>query len=77
MAIRGWAAKDATGIDTKTVGATKRSAMVNWIVAGQSNRRRVMVFDWWTDEQIEGTWTALSSGHASLVEVEITEVVEV
>lgn len=53
--IEGWAVTDETGIDIKTVSATRRAAIVNWIVVKQ----RLPITTMHSDAQIEALWQEL------------------
>lgn len=70
----GWAVRTSHSFDMRTVGPTRRSAIVNWLVAGQYNPRPVMVLATTTDVQIERAWERRDAASgAEVVEVVVTE----
>lgn len=72
--ITGWAVRTICGIDTFTVSATRRAAIVNWLVAGEHNQRRVMIFAHHDDALIERRWASRSRNLlAEVIQVTITE----
>lgn len=54
--VHAYAAVDDTGIDVKTVSHTKLAAIVNWLVAGRSNLRHVMVMNTDSEAIIMAHW---------------------
>lgn len=69
--ITGWAIRDKTGILARTVGPTRRSAVVNWLVA----ERGMMITNGHSDALIEQVFQAQSGSEtrARAVTVEIAE----
>lgn len=68
----GWAVSTTHGIDIRTVGPTRRSAIVNWLVAGEHNAFPCAVVAYHTDAQIERMWRGRSArSGAEVVEVVI------
>lgn len=73
-AVTGWAVSTTHGIDIRTVGPTRRAAIVNWLVAGEHNEFPCVVLAFHTDAQIERMWRGRSArSGAYAVEVVITE----
>lgn len=71
----GWAVKGPNGLELETAGPTRRSALVNWLVAGDSNPARMMLFENDSDASIEHYWRARADiARAMVVQVNITEV---
>lgn len=50
----GWGVVDADGLDIATVGPTRRSAIVNWLVV----KAKVMVYNHNSNDWIEKAWEA-------------------
>ena len=54
--VTGWAVRTSHGIDIRTVGPTRRSAIINWLVAGEFNPNKYQIGRACPDEQIEAAW---------------------
>ena len=67
----GWAVAGSNDqVDLRTVGETRRSALVNWLVAGVG----IAVYTYTTDEQIENAWDMMSKKLGTrVIEVQIME----
>lgn len=62
-AVFGWAVLDGE-IKVNTVAATRRAAIVNWLMT----ERRVIAFNDWSDTMIEDWWEK-EKGEAEAIEV--------
>lgn len=65
--VTGWAVAKDGRILVKTVSPTRNDALVNWLATDG----HTMVMDNATDQQVEGLFNQIKTGHEAVVEVEI------
>jgi hypothetical protein len=70
MKATGWAVAKDGHILVRTVSPTRNIALVNWLIT----EGRTMVLDTASDQQIEGLFNQIKTGHEAVVEVEIRAV---
>lgn len=74
--IKAFAVKTPHGVDVRTIGDTRRYAIVNWLVAGARNPRTCMVTSVMSNHVIERLWDERAhEAGAEVIEVAISEIV--